>query len=205
MRKYFSGTTAWQHRVHILARFFLAGSSVGQSPLFRAPLCFDSRHQSYLSLITSNVRSGSEAEVQQTRAGCLLLAITGHTAARPFLERVWPQERSLATPGVARAFADLPATCGEAFAEAVDAIERFLVPFDCWSMSDYGLFGEEEGNGEAKLSQINDQQKAEAFLRLLDRTIGTAVAPSSRWTWGTLWNKFVKSLPSSPRRSPSVA
>ncbi len=81
-------------------------------------------------------------------------------AVRPFLERVWPQERSLATPGVARAFA-----------EAVDAVERFLVPFDCWSMSDYWLFGEEDG--EAKLSQINDHPKADAFLRLLDRTIGT--------------------------------
>lgn len=38
-------------------------------------------------------------------------------------------------------------------------------------MSDYGLFGEEDG--EAKLSQINDHPKADAFLRLLDRTIGT--------------------------------
>src|SRR5690606_8923645 len=54
-------------------------------------------------------------------------------AARPFLEQVWPQERALATPGVARALADLPAACGEAFAEAVNAIERFLVPFECWS------------------------------------------------------------------------
>ena len=32
------------------------------------------------------------------------------------------------TPGVSGAFADLPATSGEAFAEAVDRIERFLVP-----------------------------------------------------------------------------
>ncbi len=29
-----------------------------------------------------NVCSGSEAEVQQARPGCLLLAISGHTAAR---------------------------------------------------------------------------------------------------------------------------
>jgi hypothetical protein len=99
-------------------------------------------------------------------------------AVQPFLNRVWPQERSLATPGVARAFADLPATCGNAFAEAVNAIERFLVPFECWSLLDYGLHGKE--GDEAKLSQIDDQPKAEAFLRLLDRTIGTvegAVVP----------------------------
>jgi hypothetical protein len=92
-------------------------------------------------------------------------------AAGPFLDRVWPQERSLATPGISRALADLPASCGEAFPEAVNAIERFLVPFDCWSMLDYGLFGETDGR--AKLTNINTSDKAEAFLRLLDRTIGT--------------------------------
>lgn len=93
-------------------------------------------------------------------------------AARPFLEQVWPQERALATPGVARALADLPAACGEAFAEAVNAIERFLVPFECWSLLDYGLYGDD--NGESKLSLIDDYEKAGALLRLLDRTIGTA-------------------------------
>lgn len=88
-------------------------------------------------------------------------------AAGPFLQNVWPQERSLTTRGVARGFADLPAVCGEAFAEAVNAIERFLVPFDCWSLSDYGLYGDEE------LSKIDGEPKAEALLRLLDATIGT--------------------------------
>lgn len=94
------------------------------------------------------------------------------SAAAPFLQLVWPQERSLATPGVSRALADLPATAQEAFAEAVDAIERFLVPFECWSMSDYGLYG--KGDGMPKLSSIDNHVKAAAFLRLLDLTIGTA-------------------------------
>jgi hypothetical protein len=93
-------------------------------------------------------------------------------AVRPFLAQVWPQERSLATPGVARSLSDLPAVCGEAFSEAVDAIDRFLVPFECWSMLEYGLYGDD--GGEPKLSRINNSVKAEAFLRLLDRTIGTA-------------------------------
>jgi len=93
-------------------------------------------------------------------------------AAQPFLEKVWPQERSLATPGVSRAFADLPSTCRDSFAEAVDAIERFLVPFDCWSMLEFGLYG--EANEEPKLSKINTAAKAEAFLHLLDLTIGSA-------------------------------
>ena len=94
------------------------------------------------------------------------------SAAAPFLQQVWPQERSLATPGVSQALADLPATARAAFVEAVAAIERFLVPFDCWSMSDFGLFGEEAG--EAKLSSIDDREKAGAFLRLLDISIGVA-------------------------------
>ncbi|MGF6226291.1 hypothetical protein QFZ27_000246 [Inquilinus ginsengisoli] len=94
------------------------------------------------------------------------------SAATPFLERVWPQERSLATPGVSGAFADLPATSGEAFVEAVNAIQRFLVPFECWSMLDYGLYGEESGEG--KLAMINGEEKARALLRLLDLTIGNS-------------------------------
>ncbi|MGH8596052.1 MAG: hypothetical protein ACREXT_05275 [Gammaproteobacteria bacterium] len=96
------------------------------------------------------------------------------SAAAPFLQLVWPQERSLTTPGVSRALADLPAATKGALAEAVDAIERFLVPFDCWSMLDYGFYGEEDG--EAKLSSIDNQKKAAAFLQLLDRTIGTSEA-----------------------------
>ncbi len=92
------------------------------------------------------------------------------SAVVPFLQQVWPQERSLTTPGVSKAFADLPMTTGDAFTEAVAAIERFLVPFDCWSMVEYGLYGEDEG--EKKLRFIDSAVKAKAFLRLLDMTIG---------------------------------
>ena len=86
------------------------------------------------------------------------------------LKDVWPQERSLATAGVSRAFADLPAAARDSFADAVNAIDRFLVPFDCWSMLEYGLYGEEDGR--SKLSDIDNEDKAAALLQLLDRTIG---------------------------------
>ncbi len=89
------------------------------------------------------------------------------SAAIPFLKKVWPQERSLATSGVSRALANLPVTAKQVFAEAVNTIERFLVPFDCWTLSDYGLF-------ESKLSIIDSEEKAEACLRLFDHTIGTS-------------------------------
>lgn len=108
-----------------------------------------------------------EGEEQEDPASAAALF---RAAAAPFLREVWPQERSLATPGVSGALADLPATSGEAFAEAVDTIARFLVPFECWSMHDYGLYGDE---GKAKrLAIINDEARAQALLKLLDLTIG---------------------------------
>jgi hypothetical protein len=93
-------------------------------------------------------------------------------AVAPFLQNVWPQERSLATRGVSAAFAELPASAGAAFSEAVSAIERFLVPFDCWSMSDFGLRGDVDG--APRLASINTPEMAAAFLHLLDLSIGTA-------------------------------
>nr|VFK35103.1 MAG: SIR2-like domain-containing protein [Candidatus Kentron sp. MB]VFK77087.1 MAG: SIR2-like domain-containing protein [Candidatus Kentron sp. MB] len=105
--------------------------------------------------------------------------------ARPFLQKVWPQERTLATPGVSRALTDLPATARGAFAEAVDAIERFLVPFECRSIRNYGFFNNHGFLGKKfkdrpTLSIIDDKEKADALLRLLDPTIGigeTAIIP----------------------------
>jgi hypothetical protein len=89
-------------------------------------------------------------------------------AAAPFLKNVWPQERSLATPGVSAALADLPAFCEDAFVEAVDAIQRFLVPFECWSMADYGFF---DDDANPTLSAVDNTAKAQALLNLLDLTI----------------------------------
>jgi hypothetical protein len=99
-------------------------------------------------------------------------------AVSPFLGKVWPQERSLSTPGVSEALADLPAATRGAFARAVDAIERFLVPFKAWSLLDYGL-SDADDNGW-KLLRIDTFEMASALLRLLDATIGketSAVIP----------------------------
>ena len=90
------------------------------------------------------------------------------SAVEPFLRDVWPQERSLTSPGISDRLSRLPAITRGEFAKAVKAIERFLVPFECWSIGEYGLYGDDE------LSMIDNEAKAEALLRLLDRTIGTA-------------------------------
>jgi len=92
-------------------------------------------------------------------------------AVKPFFQEVWPQERSLSTPGVSRALADLPSTVGNAFTDAVDMIERFLVPFECWSLGDFGFYGVIDD--QLKFEKIDSHEKASAFLRLLDRSIGT--------------------------------
>ena len=93
------------------------------------------------------------------------------SSTAPFLQQVWPKERSLASPGVSEELARLPVIARGKFAEAVATIERFLVPFECWLMFDYGF----EKDGQMATSEIvNDIEKAKALLRLLDRTIGTA-------------------------------
>ena len=129
--------------------------------------------------ITRFVSELSEASTQESdprSPECLF-----QSAIKPFLEEVWPPERSLVSPGISDRLSRLPAITRGKFAEAVDAIERFLVPFDCWAMIDYGLYGDDEiellkkFDGEKpKLAMIDNKSKAEALLRLLDRTIGNA-------------------------------
>lgn len=109
------------------------------------------------------------AQVQAEEAHPLSPESLCTSTVLPFLKDVWPQERSLASPGVARAFADLPYTCRERFADAVTAIERFLVPFDAWSLAAYGLRGGSEAGD--RLLLIDSMTKGEALLMLLDSTI----------------------------------
>ena len=92
-------------------------------------------------------------------------------AIKPFLDQIWPKERSLVTPGVAEGFASLPAAARGAFAEAVDLIDHLLVPFDCRSLYAYGLRSISDKDSMKTL--VDDAKKAKALLRLLDRTIGT--------------------------------
>ncbi len=94
-----------------------------------------------------------------------------HSVARPFLETVWPQERSLASSSVSEELARFPVAAGKKFAEAVSAIERFLTPFDCWSLRSYDFRNTGEG---PTLAMIDEEPKARALLRLLDLTISRA-------------------------------
>lgn len=89
----------------------------------------------------------------------------------PFMSTVWPQERSLAAPGTSKAFADIPAAAGSEFESAVSLLSRFIVPFECWSMADFGLH---DFDKTKRLQIVDDPAKAAALLELLDLSIGTS-------------------------------
>jgi hypothetical protein len=83
------------------------------------------------------------------------------------------------TPAVSRAFAELPVRCGDAFSDAVQCVEPFLVPFETWSLLHYGLYGSIDG--QPRISVIDSAEKGRALLRLLDKTISEnegAIVPS---------------------------
>ena len=96
------------------------------------------------------------------------------SAAKPFLQQVWPQELSLTTKGISSNLAKLPAAAAGEFAQAVATVERFLEPFDCWSMLDFGFYSSGDSDDGPGLSMIEDEEKAKALLRLLHRTVGDA-------------------------------
>ena len=140
----------------------------------------------------------------QDGPGIAPAARTFLSAVKPFLQQVWPQERSLATSGVSSHFSRLPAVSGEAFAEAVDEVSRFLVPFDCSSLLAYGFneSGLSEDFGMPRLSDaVDDSPKAHALLRLLNLTVGEsqdAVIPDDLGTALDCIESLASELTSSP-------
>lgn len=127
--------------------------------------------QQFVRELSAKVEA-SRPEVDEVQADLASAATLFRATAAPFLRDVWHQERSLVTPGNSSAFAGLAAISGEAFAEAVDAIERFLIPFECWSLINYGLYGDVGETSE--LAIINDEAKARVLLKLLDLTVGAS-------------------------------
>ena len=90
-------------------------------------------------------------------------------AAGPFLRQVWPQDQHLRTAGVSNALVGLPLRAGESFVQAVDSIRQLLVPFDCYSIMEYG-FGRGEP-GRPTLEAVDDEAKALAMLKMVDLTV----------------------------------
>lgn len=161
----------------------LVGESLGAFLEQRKPAVAHARLHQTLRLLDDELRSSAAVVVVDfmEQVG----GVQGRTAAEvfskagmPFLEEVWPRDRSLVTPGVAKAFAELPVASGSAFASAVHAVRSLLVPFDCYGLMDFGFATSR--TDRAGLELIKDEAKARALLELLDATVGTdedAVVP----------------------------
>ncbi|WP_338147271.1 SIR2 family protein [Neoroseomonas oryzicola] len=93
-------------------------------------------------------------------------------AVEPFVRLVWPREKAVVTPAVSEAFASLPAVCGRRFAKVVLLVRHALVPFEAWSMSDWGIFNLTTRAVEPNV--ILGADEAMAAVDLLDLTIGTS-------------------------------
>ncbi len=106
---------------------------------------------------------------EKSRNGILKPENIFSDAVNPFILNIWPKEKSLITPNISRTFARLPALSGKAFLETVNAVERFLSPFNAFTLTAYNLTRQQ--NLYSKLFDI-DHTEAEALLRLLDLTIG---------------------------------
>jgi hypothetical protein len=121
----------------------------------------------YIKNVSNNLNEGNNTKTPETLF---------ETVIKPFIKEIWPKERSLVTPMIAEAFADLPATSRGCFADAVDVIERYIMPFDCYSMFSFGLY-----DSDLEMDILNtiiaSPESAEALLRLLDGSIAYVDRP----------------------------
>lgn len=91
-------------------------------------------------------------------------------AFKPFFTKVWPRELDLRSKQLSDVLAQLPAETKGHFADAVGVIERYLSPFDCWSLWEYRALGDEPSGEKIRLPNGGDS--ARALMTLLDKTIG---------------------------------
>lgn len=89
-------------------------------------------------------------------------------AVKLVLRDVWPMERTPDRPDLTEAMARIPVASGPAFSDGVDAVQRFLYPFNVGSVQDYGFGEHPEALGEV----VKSERDARALLNLLDRTVG---------------------------------
>lgn len=155
--------------VWAVLRFFFHG---------REPVVEASRLQQLLRRLDEEARSWCATELWQ----CLV----NHgddspeerfdKAVAPFLEQVWPKERTLVSRGVSHVMAGIPGASRGEFVASVDAVARFLEPGSVTSRHDYGL-----GSDEDLETIVDTEKKAEALLRLLDLTVGSGDDGTTPW------------------------
>jgi hypothetical protein len=95
---------------------------------------------------------------------------TSYKAIENFMKKFWPVERYLLTESLSEYFANIPACSGQRFADAVEMIAPFILPFDCYSLGDLGFTVSLDDHPKFK-ETVNTPKNAEAFLKLLDLAI----------------------------------
>jgi len=95
----------------------------------------------------------------------------------PFIKAVWPKEPFLVTPSIAQAFARLPAATRTAFSEAAELIERYIIPFECYSLYSFGMNYSNDDKLKMLKEIIDSSKDAESFLTLLDKAIAYTDSP----------------------------
>ncbi|RVP63947.1 hypothetical protein CN071_19020 [Sinorhizobium meliloti] len=87
---------------------------------------------------------------------------------KELFESVWPKELTLSSPALSDALADFPAAAGPNFAEAANLVLPYLMPFECWSLYEYGVLD----RTDKQISRVDSPEDAAAFLSILDKTVG---------------------------------
>jgi hypothetical protein len=95
---------------------------------------------------------------------------SSYRAIKKFMQEYWPLERFLLTETISEYFAHIPAYSGKYFADAVEMIAPFILPFDCYSLGDLGFTVSLDDHPKFK-ETVNTPKNAEAFLKLLDLAI----------------------------------
>lgn len=90
----------------------------------------------------------------------------------PLVDGVWPKELALSSRGVSGAFARLPSSLPDKYADVAKLILPYVGPFDCWSMLDFGIAV--EPNARDLGFTIRTRADGLALLALLDSAIGDA-------------------------------
>jgi hypothetical protein len=91
------------------------------------------------------------------------------SVVNPLIADIWPKDLHLITPAISKSFASIPGLSGSSFIEALDLMERYLLPFECWSLYDYSL---KTTSGDQLERVITSADEANALLRLFDLTVG---------------------------------
>jgi len=95
---------------------------------------------------------------------------SSYRAIKKFMQEYWPLERYLLTETISEYFAHIPAYSGKYFADAVEMIAPFILPFDCYSLGDLGFTESLDDHPKFK-ETVNTPKNAAAFLKLLDLAI----------------------------------